>query len=73
MKSDALTKAIRACGSAKELASRLGISIQAVSQWREVPVGRVLDVERATGIPRRELRPDLFGDQPAAAQETEAA
>lgn len=31
-------------------------------RWeREVPLKRVLDVERITGISRHELRPDVFG------------
>jgi DNA-binding transcriptional regulator YdaS (Cro superfamily) len=38
------------------------ITPQAVSQWDEVPLKRIFDVERATGISREELRPDFFGD-----------
>ena len=38
------------------------ISPQAISQWDEVPLTRVFDVERVTGISREELRPDFFGD-----------
>lgn len=56
------------CETAKEkaggpaaLAKALGnITPQAVSQWKKVPAERVLDVERVTGIPRHELRPDVF-------------
>jgi DNA-binding transcriptional regulator YdaS (Cro superfamily) len=49
------------------LARALGkITPQAVSQWLRVPVGRVLEVERITGIPRSELRPDIY--PPEAAQ-----
>ena len=36
------------------------ISPQAISQWKQVPAERVLDVERATGISRHDLRPDLY-------------
>jgi DNA-binding transcriptional regulator YdaS (Cro superfamily) len=42
------------------LAADLGISHGAVSQWVQVPVERVLEVERITGIPRHELRPDIY-------------
>ena len=35
------------------------ITGQAISQWKQVPHERVIDVETATGIPRDELRPDL--------------
>ena len=49
-----------------ELASRLEISRGSVYKWKwadKIPAERVLQVESITGIPRRELRPDLFGDQ----------
>jgi DNA-binding transcriptional regulator YdaS (Cro superfamily) len=42
------------------IARSLGISKQAVSQWEEVPPLRVLEVERLSGVPRHELRPDLY-------------
>lgn len=44
----------------RQLALKLGVSAQAISQWRQVPVSRVLDVERITGVPREELRPDIY-------------
>lgn len=50
----------------RQLAKRLGISAQAISQWRRVPVERVLEVERLTGVSRHELRPDIY---PLAHQE----
>jgi hypothetical protein len=37
----------------------IGITPQAISQWRQVPAERVLEVERVTGINREVLRPDL--------------
>lgn len=43
-----------------QLARLLGITHGAIYQWGEVPAQRVLDVERLTGIPRHELRPDLY-------------
>lgn len=41
------------------------VSPQAISQWDHVPLARVFDVERATGVSRHELRPDFF-EAPAA-------
>lgn len=65
---EALAKAIELVGGPSVLGRSLGISSQAVSQWRRVPAERVLDVERATADPesgaprvtRHELRPDLY-------------
>lgn len=68
---DALDKAISSLGSAKALAERIGITGQAISQWKRVPAERVLDVERATGVSREELRPDLY--PPLEPPKTEAA
>lgn len=42
------------------VARALGITHGAVSQWRRVPAERVVDVEALTGIPREQLRPDLY-------------
>ncbi len=56
-----LQLAINAVGGYKnDLASALGISRAAVSQWYQIPLTRVLQVERVTGVRRELLRPDLF-------------
>jgi len=52
-----------AYGGASALARLIGISRTAVSLWRKqqrVPVTRVLEIERLTGIPRHKLRPDIY-------------
>ncbi len=54
-------RAIR--GMAARVARGLGVSQAAVSKWPEVPAERVLTVARITGIPRGELRPDLYPDE----------
>lgn len=62
-----LKRAIKMAGTGDKLAANLGISPQAISQWEKIPLSRVFDVERVTGIPRHELRPDFFGEQAGAA------
>ncbi|MCJ2067806.1 helix-turn-helix domain-containing protein [Methylobacterium sp. J-030] len=65
----ALSKAIESAGGPKALGRKIGISSQAISQWQECPPLRVLDVERASGVPRHELRPDLYPVTEAAPTE----
>lgn len=51
---------------ATDLAKRIGVTPQAVLQWKVVPADRVLTVEEITGISRHELRPDIFGPIPTS-------
>lgn len=53
--------AIKTAGGTAVLAKKLRISSQAISQWRRIPVTRVLEIERITGISRLKLRPDIYG------------
>jgi 4-hydroxyphenylacetate 3-monooxygenase len=55
-----LAEAIAAAGGTAALARAVGLSPQAVSQWRRVPAARVIAVEAASGVSRRRLRPDLY-------------
>lgn len=60
-----LDLAIRAVGSASSLAERLGISQQAVSKWKvkgEIPIQRLPDVARASGVPLKLLLPAEFSE-----------
>ena len=71
-KKRALKRAIKAAGGLAGIAVPLGISMQAVSQWDEVPPLRVLSIERISGISRHELRPDLYPiESPAVAEPAE--
>ena len=49
-------------GGPHAVGKMLGITGQAVSQWRRVPVDRAIAIERATNgaVTREELRPDIF-------------
>jgi TorA maturation chaperone TorD len=55
-----LQQAIDAAGGIGALARGLGISQPSVSNWAKVPADRVVAVETLTGIPRADLRPDLY-------------
>lgn len=59
---DALRRAKEEAGGPSGLSRALGgdPTSQAISQWDVVPAGRVLRVEAVTGVPRHELRPDLY-------------
>ena len=48
-------------GGIPRLAQRIGVTRQAIYQWREVPAERVAEIALATGVARADLRPDLFG------------
>jgi DNA-binding transcriptional regulator YdaS (Cro superfamily) len=55
-----LRLAIEAIGSVTALARLLGMSQQALSEWWRVPAHRIRQVEAVTGIPREQLRPELY-------------
>lgn len=62
-----LKQTFRAAGwKPGKLAVALDIKPQAISQWKQVPLARVFEVERITGIPARELRPDFFPEKESA-------
>lgn len=62
-----ITCALKAAGlSQSELAVRISVTPQAVSNWvrsGRVPAERCVAVEQITGISRHILRPDVFGVQ----------
>ena len=57
----ALNDAILVAGGITALALKLKLTKQAVSAWKRVPPTRVLAVEKATGVSRYQLRPDIYG------------
>ena len=60
-----LTKAIKIKGDFRAFGRALGVSHQAVKKWTQshIPAERVLAVEALTGVPREELRPDIYPPQ----------
>lgn len=57
---EGLEKAVKAVGTKAELGRRLGMSRAALYFWKCVPANRIVQVEQVTGVPREELRPDLY-------------
>ncbi len=59
-------------GKPSTTAAALGIdNVSVIFNWRtrgRVPANKVLEVEAVTGISRHELRPDIFGPAPEAAE-----
>ena len=62
MRDGGLDRAIDAAGGVAQLARKIGISQPSVSNWSKIPAQRVIAVEAATGVSRRDLRPDLYGE-----------
>jgi DNA-binding transcriptional regulator YdaS (Cro superfamily) len=62
MKTPKTPSPIDAAGPRSVTADRLGVNRSTLTRWAEngVPAERVVEVERVTGIPREQLRPDLF-------------
>jgi DNA-binding transcriptional regulator YdaS (Cro superfamily) len=59
----ALREAIDKAGSQVKLASLLKIERASVQQWTRhggCPIDRIVEVERATGVKRQRLAPELF-------------
>jgi len=65
MRDAGLDEAVRAVGGISELARKIGISQPSVSNWTRVPADRVSIVEAISGVDRKILRPDLFGNSEA--------
>ncbi len=55
-----LAEVFRRIGSQSELARMLGVSRQYVSAWDKVPLTHVNAISKATKIPKKVLRPDLY-------------
>ena len=62
---DALVRVLEAAGGPSKVAEYLGLVPSAVTQWTRVPARHIHRLEKLTGIPAQDIRPDLW--------ETEAA
>lgn len=63
---DILQLAIKKAGGMRALGRALGINYQAIQSWNKIPAERIVDIERVTGVPREQLRPDLYDHMSAA-------
>jgi DNA-binding transcriptional regulator YdaS (Cro superfamily) len=59
-----LMEAAKTTGGIAALAGKLGLTRQALYQWKRVPPEWVLKVEKLTGASRHDLRPDIYGPKP---------
>ena len=74
-----LDAALAAAGTQNELVRRINLiaapgrtlTQPAVAQWKYIPLERVSEVAKATGVPKHILRPDQH-DPPTKSQESEA-
>lgn len=77
MSQDALKRAIDLAGGQKPLADSIGTTQSQVWYWltrakKGVPAEFAMAIERATGVPRSELRPDIFAARDPAQPEAAA-
>ena len=58
----AVQDAVKICGTQVKFAKLCGVTQPTVASWmyRGLPAERVLVVEKATGVSRHDLRPDLY-------------
>lgn len=71
-----IQRAIEIAGGLTALGNAIGVSAQAVSRWKInncVPLDRVIAVEQVTGVPREQLRPDVFSAPRPPIRATNAA
>lgn len=55
-----IKKVIKKAGGPVRVSKLLGISHQAVGQWKSVPPKWVIKIEELSGIPRTKIRPDIY-------------
>lgn len=68
---NAIAQAIKIAGGQSELARRTGLRQQQISYWlnksvKGLPDYAVIAIEKATGVPKEQLRPVLFAQERVA-------
>ncbi len=54
---------IKNAGGISVVARAIQRNHQTIYYWKRVPAIHVITLEKLTGIPREELRPDIFGKE----------
>ena len=52
--------AVEAVGGWRSLGRKLGMNYQTIQSWKQIPAKHIVEIEKATGIPREKLRPELY-------------
>jgi len=69
---DALRRAVDLVGSQAAVARLLGVSQPSVWKWlakkKPLPAEHVLAIEAATGVPKEQLRPDIYRPEDTTGQ-----
>ncbi len=60
MRDEALSRALAPRGNSSRIAEAIGVTAAAIAQWTRCPPEHARTVEAITGVPRHELRPDLW-------------
>ena len=60
MDKDEIIRIFKNAGGVEQVANRLGVSRQAIYQWEEIPIKRLVEFSNITRVKRSELRPDIF-------------
>ena len=60
MDKDEIIRICKNAGGVELVANRLGVSRQAIYQWEEIPIKRLVEFSNITRVKRSELRPDIF-------------
>ncbi len=58
--SSGLKAAIKAAGTKANLARACGVTPQTIQRWHQIPRDRIVQLEKALGVPRETLAPELY-------------
>lgn len=56
-----LVAALQKAETMTQLATWAGLTVAAVSKWKRIPEHKVSEIAKRSRIPKRVLRPDLYG------------